>query len=285
MNAASNRITRDVITARGKDARVFLHSQLSNDIAGLRVGESRYAFALEPTGKIAAFLRVHCVADDSFVLDVDAGCGESALARLNKFKIRVACDFALNSQDVVALRGLHDVERTSALARDGAVSAWRERDGAVDVFTDSAATSISTDSATNSMVSNLESAAEFEVERVRCAWPVFGVDITADTLPAETGLTDVCVSFTKGCYPGQELVERMDSRGSTAPRRLMRLPSRMGASLNDVGAAPTVTAAAGRPYTLADGTVIGQCTSVAGDYALVLVQRAHLGVAEQIARS
>ena len=49
MTAISFRITRDVITARGKDARSFLHSQLSNDIAGLAVGSSRYAFALEPT--------------------------------------------------------------------------------------------------------------------------------------------------------------------------------------------------------------------------------------------
>ncbi|NBP18478.1 MAG: folate-binding protein, partial [Actinobacteria bacterium] len=42
------RITRDVITAHGKDARSFLHSQLSNDIASLAEGASRYAFALEP---------------------------------------------------------------------------------------------------------------------------------------------------------------------------------------------------------------------------------------------
>ncbi|NCZ88409.1 MAG: hypothetical protein EBY92_04315, partial [Actinobacteria bacterium] len=109
------RISRELITARGKDARTFLHSQLSNDIAGLAVGASRYAFALEPTGKIAAFARVWCVADDHFVLDVDAGCGEAALTRLNKFKIRVACEFALESRDVMALRGLNASERTASL--------------------------------------------------------------------------------------------------------------------------------------------------------------------------
>jgi len=250
------RISREVITARGKDARTFLHSQLSNDIAGLAVGASRYAFALEPTGKIAAFARVWCVADDHFVLDVDAGCGEAALTRLNKFKIRVACEFSLESRDVVALRGLNASERTASLARDGAVSAWREADGAVDVF-----------AAAPAEVGSLE---DFHRERVRCSWPIFGVDITSDSLPAETSLTDVCVSFTKGCYPGQELVERMDSRGSTAPRRLMRLPS---------------PAIAGLPYRLADGTEIGMCTSVAGDHALVMVQRAHLGIVEQITRS
>jgi folate-binding protein YgfZ len=253
---ASFRISREVITARGKDARTFLHSQLSNDIAGLAVGTSRYAFALEPTGKIAAFVRVQCVADDHFVLDVDPGCGEAALKRLNKFKIRVACEFTHEVQEVVALRRLNVTERTTSLARNGAVAAWREADGAVDVF---AAASVE--------VGTLE---DFHRERVRCTWPIFGIDITSDSLPAETSLNDVCVSFTKGCYPGQELVERMDSRGSTAPRRLMRLPC---------------PAVAGSPYRLADGTEIGMCTSVAGDYALVMVQRAHLGVVEQLARS
>ena len=258
MTAVAHRITRDVITARGKDARSFLHSQLSNDIAGLAIGSSRYAFALEPTGKIAAFLRVACNADDHFVLDADAGCGESALARLNKFKIRVACDFVLESCEVLALRALNAGERTAALAREGAVSAWRENDGAVDLFS-------------SSTVDATGKADDVHTERVRCAWPIFGVDINADSLPAETGLTDVCVSFTKGCYPGQELVERMDSRGSTAPRRLMRLPRH--------------TATAGAPYALADGTVIGQCTSAAGEFALVMVQRAHIAVALQLSRS
>ncbi|MFZ9731336.1 MAG: YgfZ/GcvT domain-containing protein [Ilumatobacteraceae bacterium] len=277
MTATAFRITRDVITARGKDARSFLHSQLSNDIAGLAVGSSRYAFALEPTGKIAAFLRVVCVADDHFVLDVDAGWGASALARLNKFKIRVACDFVLETREVLALRSLGSAERTAALARDGAVAAWRENDGAVDVLATSTAADIATDTAAADI---------FHAERVRCAWPVFGTDIDADSLPAETGLTDVCVSFTKGCYPGQELVERMDSRGSTAPRRLMRLPRRpssVAAATSPDSAATAATA--GVPYQLTDGTVIGQCTSVAGDFALVMVQRAHLGVAEQLARS
>ncbi|MEY4401235.1 MAG: hypothetical protein RL072_1100, partial [Actinomycetota bacterium] len=130
------------------------------------------------------------------------------------------------------------------------------------------------------------SAIEFHTERVRCAWPIFGVDITADSLPAETGLVDVCVSFTKGCYPGQELVERMDSRGSTAPRRLMRLPRRPAATSTGVATpVDSAVATAGAPYALADGTVIGQCTSVAGDFALVMVQRAHIEVAEQLTRS
>ncbi|MFM7306525.1 MAG: hypothetical protein ACKO2Q_00895, partial [Actinomycetota bacterium] len=128
--AFSVRLTRDVITARGADARSFLHSQLSNDIMSLAPESSRYSFVLEPTGKLSALLRVHCLTNDHFVLDVDAGCGEDALTRLNKFKIRVKCEFTLTSQHVVAVRGLDAEARIATLAQLGAVGAWREADGA-----------------------------------------------------------------------------------------------------------------------------------------------------------
>lgn len=263
----SARITRDVITARGVDARSFLHSQLSNDIMSLAPESSRYSFILEPTGKLSAFLRVRCVADDCFAIDVDEGCGAAALARLNKFKIRVKCEFGLATQNVLALRRLDAAARTAALAQPGAVAAWREADGAVDVF-DPADGNTTEDSST----APTADLAAYHAERVRCSWPVFGVDIDADTIPAETSLVDVCVSFTKGCYPGQELVERMDSRGSTAPRRSMRLPARPANGLN---------ATVGESYVVGNAS-FGRCTSVAGDFALVMVTRAHLGEAEAL---
>jgi folate-binding protein YgfZ len=254
-------ITRDVIVATGKDTRSFLHSQLSNDIMSLAVGASRYAFVLEPTGKLSAFLRVRCVADDHFVLDVDAGCGATALARLNKFKIRVQCEFVLTTESITAVRGLDADARAQWCARPNAVAAWREGDGAVDVFAVPESTSVQGDDGA------------FLRERVRCAWPVFGIDIDDTSLPAETGLIDIAVSFTKGCYPGQELVERMDSRGSTAPRRLMRLPAQADTQ--------SARASVGEPYSVA-GSEIGRCTSVAGDFALVMVSRAHLNQAEAL---
>jgi folate-binding protein YgfZ len=61
---------------------------------------------------------------------------------------------------------------------------------------------------------------DYEEARIIAAWPTMDVDVTESAIPAETGIIDVAVSFTKGCYPGQELVERMDSRGSIAPRQL-----------------------------------------------------------------
>ena len=101
------------------------------------------------------------------------------------------------------------------------------------------------------------------VARIEAAWPAMGSEIEpGETIPAETGITGVAVSFTKGCYPGQELVERMDSRGSSAPRLLQVVDAPAGASPGEV--------------LVRDGEHIGTLTSVAGGRALALVKRSAL---------
>ena len=90
-----------------------------------------------------------------------------------------------------------------------------------------------------------------------------GVEIVpGETIPAVTGCRTVAVNFTKGCYPGQELVERMDSRGADAPRSLRV----------DRGRAATRRSAI--RWSL-DGTEVGTVTSVSpsGDVALAFVKR------------
>lgn len=99
-----------------------------------------------------------------------------------------------------------------------------------------------------------------DAARIELGWPALGSEIVpGDTIPAATGLAGIAVSFTKGCYPGQELVERMDSRGSTAPATLRRLVVEIGA-------------AAGDPISV-EGTDVGTLTSVSGTAALGYVQR------------
>ena len=92
-----------------------------------------------------------------------------------------------------------------------------------------------------------------------------GREITEVTIPAESGVVPFAVSFTKGCYPGQELVERMDSRGSQAPRFVRRL--RGGGHAPDDGAELSH-----------DGKLAGHITSVAsvddGWIALATLARA-----------
>lgn len=119
--------------------------------------------------------------------------------------------------------------------------------------------------ATTSLVpaTSPEPSADHESARVVAGWPRMGFEIVpGETIPAVTGVVPVSVNFTKGCYPGQELVERMDSRGADAPRSLR---------IVEVGAG----AATGDPVLDADGSEVGTITSVspAGGLALATIKR------------
>ncbi len=107
-----------------------------------------------------------------------------------------------------------------------------------------------------------EPSVDHEAARIAAGWPRMGTEIVpGETIPAVTGVVALAVNFTKGCYPGQELVERMDSRGADAPKslRIIEVPdgTSVGATIDDV--------------------VI---TSVSGTTALAYVQRgSELGTA------
>jgi hypothetical protein len=100
--------------------------------------------------------------------------------------------------------------------------------------------------------------AEAERQRIEAGTPSMASEIDERTVPAETGWISRAVSFTKGCYTGQELVARMDSRVAEPPRRLVRLA---------VSAAKP-----GAPIVVA-GNDVGAITSAAGDVALGYVKR------------
>jgi folate-binding protein YgfZ len=142
------------------------------------------------------------------------------------------------------------VRNCSGIPIDGSLAAWRADGTAVDVF--SPALSLS-------KTIQQGNAEQFAAARVAAMWPIMGVDISTDMIPAETGIVECAVSFTKGCYPGQELVERMDSRGSTAPRMLTRIDCPAGA-------------AAGADVVV-NGVTVGTYTTVAGTQAIALIKR------------
>ena len=113
------------------------------------------------------------------------------------------------------------------------------------------------------------SADAYEVARIEAGVPVMGRELDESTIPAEAGVVDRSVSFTKGCYTGQELVARIDSRGGNVPRRLR------GVVVGDGDAVPPVGA-----VVHADGKDVGVLTSVArsarlgAPVALAYVRRA-----------
>ena len=220
----------------------------------MQPGEVRSSLLLQPTGKVDSLLRVTCAAADRFVLDCDPGFGESTVARLSRFKIRVNADIELQRQTWRAIRTTSSVADLEKISQpfdvSGAIPAWRSDGTAFDVFSPTIALPTTLREGTQD---------EFVASRVRALWPEMGVDITTDMIPAETGVVDVAVSFTKGCYPGQELVERMDSRGSMAPRRLCRVICAPGVKAGD--------------KVVVNEEMVGVFTTVAGDIALALIKR------------
>jgi len=102
-----------------------------------------------------------------------------------------------------------------------------------------------------------------EAARIAAGWPRMGSEIVpGETIPAVTGVLDVAVNFTKGCYPGQELVERMNSRGADAPQSLRVMDMGDGVAVGDA-------------VKDSDGVEVGRVTSVApgGGVALGYVKR------------
>jgi tRNA-modifying protein YgfZ len=232
-------VVRDLVEVTGPDASTYLQSQVSQDLRPLMVGDSRWTFVLQPTGRVESLARVRRTAEDTFVFDTDAGFGDALFARLQRFKIRVQADLRQAVVDVHCVRG-----DAGGGGVDGVV-AWGS---GVDRF-DTPAPGV-----------RYGTTDDLLAARIAATWPAMGAEITpGETIPAETGITDIAVSFTKGCYPGQELVERMDSRAASAPRSLRRVVVPGGSS-------------AGDPYVV-DGVELGRITSVHGTDALALVKR------------
>jgi folate-binding protein YgfZ len=204
-------LARDVVRAAGPDTLSFLQGQLSQDLDSLAVGDAAFSLLLQPQGKVDAFLRVTRTGEEEVVLDTDAGWGGAVIARLERFRLRVRCDLeALPDWRVVALRGIPVDDL------DLPTDAWAvppETPGATGIDL------IGPGVAVPEEVPALAPGA-YEALRIAAGVPRMGPELGESTIPAATGVVDRSVSFTKGCYTGQELVARIDSRGGNTPTRL-----------------------------------------------------------------
>ncbi len=200
------RLTRDAVVVEGPDALGYLQGQLSQDVAALGVGESAWSWLLAPQGKVDALVRVARSGEERLVVDTDPGWGAAVLDRLTRFKLRTRAGFERATLEVLAVRaGTGEGKALVALWAGGE---------AVDLV------------GTEAPGPGRElTAEEWEAERIAAGVPVMGAELTERTIPAETGLVPVTVSFTKGCYTGQELVARIDSRGGNVARHLRLLRS------------------------------------------------------------
>ena len=174
---------RDFVGVRGPDAEDFLQRMLSNDVTEAPCD----ALLLTPKGRIIAPMRVVRRADDDFLLLTELGLGETVRSALLRARFAAKCEIELEAH-------------TSALVWDGDFSVAEEQ---LDAGAEPTAT-----------------ADDLERARIEAGVPAWGNEIDESLLPAEAGLDRTHISFTKGCYPGQEPVARLHYRGH--PNRRLR---------------------------------------------------------------
>lgn len=246
--ALFDRSDRGVIVVAGADRRTWLHNLVTNDVRGLADLRGVYAFAVNVKGRILFDLNALSVADELW-LDIDRAALPAALAHLDRYLItedvavadgsaeqaRLGCAgpqaaavaAKLGIPDLTSLPPLGvvplDAERTCVVRNDfagemgfevlvprSAAVAWWERlaaAGAVPAGWD-----------------------VLNVLRIEAGLPWYGRELDEQALPPETGQGARGISYTKGCYLGQEILERMRSRGVLS-RRLVRLRMSAGAAV------------------------------------------------------
>jgi folate-binding protein YgfZ len=262
--AGAFRAGRDVLAVRGPDAEVYLQGQLSQDVAALAVGASADSLLLEPDGKLSALLRVTRTDGQGFVLDADRGYGDAVLARLRRFLLRSKVELETLAWRDLSLRGEGVADAAAGLltvlAERGVLALPFEWNGwtGVDLLGPEDVVLGPGDAALPDGVTACGADA-VEACRIVSGVPVMGTELTNKTIAAEAGLVERTVSFTKGCYTGQELVARLDSRGSNVARRLVGVVAAPPAP----APAPTAT---GAPL-LARGMTLHAGDTPAGDAA------------------
>ncbi|HWD52882.1 MAG TPA: glycine cleavage T C-terminal barrel domain-containing protein [Acidimicrobiales bacterium] len=258
---AAHRLQRDVLSVSGPDATTYLQGQCSQDVAGLEMGGTTDALLLSPQGKLDAFARVTRTGDDEFILDTDPGFGPVVQARLERFRLRVKVEIEPRSWACLAVRG-PEAGRTEVVSAEVAAdpSVWRlpvdwPGFAGFDLMGPAAGEAGADAWVVDTVVRC--GADAFEAARIEAGLPVNGRELTEATIAAEAGLVERTVSFDKGCFTGQELVARLDSRGSKVARKLAGLV--IGGE-TDAGAPPPVGAA----VWTADGEhEVGHLSSVA----------------------
>jgi tRNA-modifying protein YgfZ len=179
--AAVVRRPRAFARAAGPEAEDFLQRMLSNDVAALAPGESCDALLLTAKARVIAPLRVVRRAADDFLLMTEPELGETVRTQLLRMRFAAKVDVEPEEHESWLVLGGEEV--------------LDERPEGDEV-----------------------SAEEYERWRIESGIPRWGAEIDERVLPAEAGLTETHVSFTKGCYPGQEPIARQHYRGKVNRR-------------------------------------------------------------------
>ena len=264
--ALVDRSERAKLRLLGAGAREFLQGQVTNEVVDLPPGEGCYAAFLNPKGKLRADVRVLSL-DDALWLDAEGYAKQVVDWVIDSFSVGLE----VRREDLTDARAILSLVGPAARASLDAAPPEREHahvsgEHGLYVATDLGVDIICEDAdAVRSALGVEEVPFEVvEVLRVEAGRPRMGLDMDNATIPQEAGLNERAVSFTKGCYVGQETVARLHYRGK--PNRHLR-----GLSL-------TQPAERGDEVVLPDGKQVGtigsSCTSPAlGPIALALIRR------------
>jgi len=270
-----DRAGRGRLALTGSERREFLHGQITQDIEGLEPGHGAYAALLTHKGKMLSDLRVLDLGDELLLSCERAGLQE-LFNMIRRYKLGSDVEvhkrtlemgeLSLIGPDARKVAGAdelgpaeHDNVRTQIGGHRVVLVAT---DVGVDVFCDAGATEGVRGALLAAGATEVSEAAA-ELVRVETGRPRYGVDLDENVIPQEAGLNERAVSFTKGCYVGQETVARLFYRGK--PNRHLR------------GLRLSAPVGPGTPLRLGEKEV-GRLTSVAvspshGPIGLALVRR------------
>jgi tRNA-modifying protein YgfZ len=272
-----DRSERGKLALTGADAATFLQGQVSNDVEGLVPGTGCYAAFLTPKGKMLGDVRI-LATEDELLLDTERAALQALFNMIRHFSLGYEVELHKRTLErgLLSLIGPEapGVIGAGELAADEHAHALIEIPGAGlparAIRTDVGVDLLCDASDTDALRAALEEAgaapvgeAAAECLRVEHGRPRYGIDLDDTVIPQEAGLNERAVSFTKGCYVGQETVARLYYRGK--PNRQLR-------GLRLSGAAQ-----AGEELAF-DGRVVGRVTSVTssprfGPIALGFVRR------------
>jgi folate-binding protein YgfZ len=226
---------RGRIVVRGRDRARLLHAITSNEVKKMTAGTGCYAFLLNPQGRIQADLCLFCF-EDHFLIDTEAEVREKVLAHSKRYIIadQVELEDVTGGTAAIGVEGPGAVAMLAGLGAQVpedayAHAAWGDATVAAVTATGQSGARIYCPAAgAGEVVRRLESAGamaagaeDARVVRVENGKPRYGEDIRETSLPQETQQMHA-VSFNKGCYLGQEIVERIRAQGRVN-RKLMRV--------------------------------------------------------------
>jgi tRNA-modifying protein YgfZ len=269
-----DRSSRGKLVASGAEATEYLQGQLTNDVEALAPGEGQYAALLDRKGHLQGDMRILRLSAEELWIDTEPEALAAVRRHLETYKIGREVNIAdlTDERAILSLLGPRSAEvagtaalptnRFAAASVEGVECLAVGSEDGVDLIAASADAERLRDALLRAGA--VEVAAEAaEVVRIEAGRPRFGAEMSSETMPAEAGIVERAVSFTKGCYIGQEPVARLHYRGR--PNRRLR-----GLELS----APATPGESLRLGEKVVGRIGSACVSPArGPIALAIVRR------------